>query len=457
MTMLCIRNGLVLDPPSGLSAMQDVWIKDGKILHITDQKNMRSHYETNGEVRYLEAFGKWVVPGLIDLHVHLREPGFEHKETIETGTRAAARGGFTTVCCMPNTRPSIDCMSTVEWVDRRAKAAGKVKVLAAAAITKEQKGENLVDLAELVSSDTVSQALLGKGICAQTEDGRTVMDAGLMRRAMVQAAERGVPIFSHAEEETLAGGCIHDGEIAAQFGVKGIPSEAEEIIVSRDLLLARATGCQIHFCHVSTAGSVELIRTAKESGLAVTAETAPHYIALDETSLVATREDGTRDLDPNKKMNPPLRAARDREALIQGIQDGTIDAIATDHAPHTREEKEKGIVDAPFGVTGLETSFAVSYTELVRTGVLSPLDLVRIMSTTPARILGLDRGSIQEGKAADLAIIDVTQPWIIHGDDLVSKGKNTAFEGRQVYGQVVVTIAEGEIIYDRSTALADQR
>lgn len=457
MTILCIRNGLVLDPDSGLSAMQDVWIKDGKILQITDQKNLRSQYETKEEVRYLEAFGKWVVPGLIDLHVHLREPGFEHKETIETGTKAAARGGFTTVCCMPNTRPVIDSKATVEQVDRQAKAAGKVKVLAAGAITKEQKGETLVDLAELVSADTVSQVLLGRGICAQTEDGRTVMDAGLMHRAMEQAAERGVPIFSHAEEETLAGGCIHDGEIAAQFGMKGIPSEAEEIIVSRDLLLARATGCQLHFCHVSTAGSVELIRAAKESGLAVTAETAPHYLALDETSLVATREDGTRYLDPNKKMNPPLRAAKDREALIQGIQDGTIDAIATDHAPHTREEKEKGIVDAPFGVTGLETSFAVSYTELVRTGVLSPLDLVRIMSTTPARILGLDRGSIQPGKVADLAIIDVTQPWVIHGEDLVSKGKNTAFEGRRVYGQVVVTIAEGEIIYDRSTALADQR
>lgn len=457
MTILCIRNGLVLDPDSGLSAMQDVWIKDGKILQITDQKNMRSQYETYGEVCHLEAFGKWVVPGLIDLHVHLREPGFEHKETIETGTKAAARGGFTTVCCMPNTSPVIDSKATVEQVDRQAKAASKVKVLAAGAITKEQKGETLVDLAELVSADTVSQVLLGRGICAQTEDGRTVMDAGLMRRAMEQAAERSVPIFSHAEEETLVGGCIHDGEIAAQFGMKGIPSEAEEIIVSRDLLLAGATGCQLHFCHVSTAGSVELIRAAKESGLAVTAETAPHYLALDETSLVATREDGTRFLDPNKKMNPPLRAAKDREALIQGIQDGTIDAIATDHAPHTREEKEKGIVDAPFGVTGLETSFAVSYTELVRTGVLSPLDLVRIMSTTPARILGLDRGSIQPGKVADLAIIDVTQPWVIHGEDLVSKGKNTAFEGRQVYGQVVVTIAEGEIIYDRSTALADQR
>lgn len=456
MTLRCIRNGLVLDPPTGLSAMRDVWIKDGRILHVTDQKSLRAQYEGAGEVQYLEAFGMWVVPGLIDLHVHLREPGFEQKETIETGTRAAARGGFTTVCCMPNTRPAIDSRETVEFVDTQAKAAGGVRVLAAAAITRGQEGDTLVDLEELVAADTLCRRLLGRGISAQTEDGRTVMDAGLMHRAMEQAAERGVPIFSHAEEESLTGGCIHQGEIAARFGVRGIPSEAEEIIVSRDLMLAKATGCQLHFCHVSTAGSVDLIRQAKGAGLAVTAETAPHYIALDETSLVSVGEDGTLSLDPNKKMNPPLRSAQDRAALIQGLTDGTIDAIATDHAPHTREEKDRGILDAPFGVTGLETSFAVSYTELVKAGILSPLDLIRVMSTAPARILGLDRGSIQEGKSADLAIIDVAHPWVIHGRDLVSKGKNTAFEGRQVYGQVVATMAEGELIYDRSTARADQ-
>jgi dihydroorotase len=414
---LYISNGLIVDPVNKLSSLGSLVIEDGIIREISLYQNGRPGPETatppEGAV-ILDAGGKWVVPGLIDIHVHLREPGFEHKEDIASGCAGAAKGGFTTICCMPNTEPVIDSSYVVLMIDSRAKEGNGVQVLSIGAMTKGQEGKELADYEAMVRTGTNSALLAGRGICGVSEDGKTVADGELMRAAMKRAKELDLTVFSHAEPESE--------------------------IVERDLSMAEAVGCKLHFCHVSEKRSIELIREAKDRGVPVTAETAPHYFALSGGDVKG---------DPNKKMNPPLRRAEDVEAVRQALKDGTIDVIATDHAPHHEREKGVPFEEAPNGVIGLETSFAVSYTELVKTGILSPLELISKMSTKPAEILRIDRGSLWVGKTADLAIIDVERGYEIDPEDFASKSKNTPFAGKQVFGQILYTIVGGKVVFAR--------
>ncbi|MBR0598783.1 dihydroorotase [Sinanaerobacter chloroacetimidivorans] len=411
---LYISNGFIVDPSSNRQGIGTLVIEDGIISEILMQEGLSElNFQIDHQVdQWVDAEGKWVVPGLIDLHVHLREPGFEYKEDIASGCRSAARGGITTLCCMPNTKPAIDREEVVKFLYKRAKRANGVQILGVGAITKGQAGKELADYEGMLNCKTTDSTLFGKGICALSEDGKTVEDADLMREAMQEAKKYGLPIFSHAEPE------------------------AE--IVERDLKLAAETGCRLHFCHISKKESVALIREAKKSNGNITAETAPHYFTMDESMTGR---------DPNKKMNPPLREKENVAAILEGIKDGTLDIIATDHAPHHSREKELPFEEAPFGVVGLETSFSVSYTALVKSGILTPLELMRRMSTKPAEIVGIERGSLQPGKAADLAMIDVNREYEIKPEDFLSKGRNSAFIGKKVFGRIACTIIGGRILW----------
>lgn len=420
----CIKNGLIINPKTRMEEVNDLWIKDGKVVYIG-----KEYSEEANEV--IDATGKWVVPGLIDLHVHFRAPGYEHKEDIESGTKAAAKGGFTTVCCMPNTNPVIDNECVVEYINSMAAKANGVNVLPLGAITKGQQGETLADIGKMKEH----------GICALSEDGKTVMDSGLMKKAMAYAKPFNLPIFSHTEDRTLTGGAMNAGENAQLFGIKGIPREAEEIIVARDILLAKYTGTPLHLCHISTEGSLEIIRFAKAQGVNVTAETAPHYFILDDSIL--------GDYDTNKKMSPPLRTTKDVEAMKRAIVDGTIDVIATDHAPHHYDEKNVEFEKAPFGIVGLETSFGLSYTHLVKTGLISPMALIEKMSTKPAEILGIDKGDVSVGKTADITILDPEVTYTIDESTFAGKSKNSPFIGMTVQGEVSHTLASGKVIYQK--------
>ena len=422
---LFIRNGLIVDPENNLCSTGDLIIEDGIIQEINlyssrgtklnnKQNQKNSDHDTNEDI-YIDASGKWIVPGLIDLHVHLREPGFEYKEDIESGCRSAAAGGVTTICCMPNTDPAIDCPKTVRFIDEKAETSNGVQVLSIGAVTKGQEGKELADYDGMLSVKSKSAEMTGKGISGISEDGKTVIDEALMLAAMRKAKELGLTFFSHAEPEAD--------------------------IVKRDIALSEATGCKLHFCHISEKESIDQIRSAKERGLPITAETAPHYFSLSRSDVKG---------DTNKKMNPPLREKEDLEAVIHGLADGTIDAIATDHAPHHEKEKSLPFEDAPNGVIGLETSFSIGYTKLVKTGLLSPMELISKMSTKPAEILGIDRGNIWLGKPADLAIIDVEREYEISPDQFASKGKNSPFLGEKVFGQVLYTIINGKIIWENT-------
>lgn len=418
---ILVRNGLILDPDMNLQEVGDLWIEDGKVAGIRTASVSEGKMQDSEADTILDAAGKWVVPGLIDLHVHFRDPGFDYKEDINSGCKAAARGGFTTVCCMPNTKPVIDCTDIVKYIDDKAKKANGVNVLSVGSITQGQKGEILADIKGMAGLSTKSTELMGKGICAVSEDGRSVMNAKLMLEGIVEARANGLMVFAHTEDETLAGTKI-----------------GEELFVARDIMLAKEAEAPIHLCHISTKGSLEMIRRAKAEGLQVTAETGPHYFVYDKTSV---------NNDGNKKMNPPLRDAEDVEAVIEALKDGTLDAIATDHAPHSSEEKDQGYEKAMNGVVGLETSFAVSYTTLVKTGLLTPLELIDKMSCKPAEILGADRGTLAVGKNADLAIIDIQNEFDIKAEDFQSKSKNSPFLGLKVYGKVEYTLVDGKIIY----------
>lgn len=420
---ICIKNGLIINPKTKMEEVNDLWIEDGKVSYIGKCD------EVADEV--IDASGKWVVPGLIDLHVHFRAPGFEHKEDIESGSRAAAKGGFTTVCCMPNTNPVIDNECVVEYIHAMASRACGVNVLPVGAITKGQMGETLADIGKMKEH----------GICALSEDGKTVMDSGLMKKAMSYAKPFDLVILDHTEDKQLTGGAMNAGENAQLFGIKGIPREAEEIIVARDILLAKYTGCKLHLCHISTEGSLEIIRFAKAQGILVTAETAPHYFTLDDSIL--------GDYDTNKKMSPPLRTKKDVEAIKRALQDGTLDVIATDHAPHHYDEKNVEFEKAPFGIVGLETSFGLSYSQLVKTGLISRMNLIEKMSTKPAEILGIDKGDISVGKCADITILDPEATYEVTKDTFAGKSKNSPFIGMTLQGEVVYTIVAGKKVYER--------
>lgn len=420
---ICIQNGLIINPKTQMEQVSDLWIEDGKVSYIGHQD------EIADEV--IDAKGKWVVPGLIDLHVHFRAPGFEHKEDIESGAKAAAKGGFTTVCCMPNTNPVIDNECVVEYIHAMARKANGVNVLPIGAVTKGQQGETLADIGKMKEH----------GICAISEDGKTVMDSGLMKKAMSYAKPFDLVMMSHTEDANLRGGAMNAGEHAQLFGIKGIPREAEEIIVARDILLAKYTGCKLHLCHISTEGSLEIIRFAKAQGVQVTAETAPHYFTLDDSIL--------GDYDTNKKMSPPLRTKKDVEAIKAALVDGTLDVIATDHAPHHYDEKNVEFEKAPFGIVGLETSFGLSYVQLYKSGLLSKMQLIEKMSTKPAEILGIDKGDLSVGKVADITIIDPDATYTVTKDTFAGKSKNSPFIGMTLQGEVLCTMVAGKKVYEK--------
>lgn len=422
---LLIKNGRVIDPKENRDGIFNILVEDGIIVEVGQDLNEEAD-------TVIDATDKWVVPGLIDVHVHLREPGFEHKETIETGSRAAARGGFTTICCMPNTNPPIDNSEIVEYVNSQAKKAGIINVLPIGAITKGQNGTELTKMDEMLEA----------GICAVSDDGKSVMDAGLLKKAMIEAKRYGLPMLSHCEDMTLAGGSMNEGANSQRLGIKGIGNDAEDIITARDIILAKHTGAKLHLCHVSTAMSLDIIRFAKSMGANITAETAPHYFAL--------TDDQVESHDANSKMSPPLRSKEDREAMKRALQDNTIDMIATDHAPHHYDEKNVAFEKAPFGIVGLETSFAISYTELVETGLLTPMNLIEKMSTNPAQLMGIDKGTLAEGKIADIAIINPGKSYTIDPNELVSKSKNTPFGGKTVKGKIEYTIVNGNIVFNEN-------
>ena len=420
---LLIKNGRVIDPTENRDGVFDILIKDGIVAEIGE--NLTAKADT-----IIDAANKWVVPGLIDVHVHLREPGFEHKETIETGSKSAARGGFTTICCMPNTKPSIDTPETVEYIKNKAKEAGIVNVLPVGAITVGQEGKELTDMKKLVEA----------GICAVSDDGRSVMNAKVLKEAMEYTKQFNIPMLSHCEDMSLMGGSMNEGENSKLFGLKGIGNEAEDIITARDIILANTTGVRLHLCHVSTELSLEIIRFAKLLGANITAETAPHYFALTDDRV-------GKEQDTNAKMSPPLRTKKDQEAMKKALKDNTIDIIATDHAPHHADEKNVDFEKAPFGIVGLETSFALSYTNLVDAKILTPMQLIEKMSTNPAKLLGIDKGTIAKGKAADIAIIDPSEKYTINPEEFVSKSKNTPFGDTIVKGQIHYTIVNGKVVY----------
>lgn len=423
MTIL-IRNGHVVDPLTGRDGRFHVLIEDGRIKKVSEVID-----EKADEV--IDVEGCYVMPGLIDLHVHLRDPGFEYKETLETGGKAAVKGGVTTVCAMPNTRPVIDDGEKVAAVHERAGREALSHVIQIGAVTKGQEGKELADIAGMARA----------GCHAVSEDGKSVMDASLYRRGMKAAREAGICVFAHCEDITMVeGGVMNADENARRLGLKGITNSVEDVIVARDILLAKETGVKLHLCHCSTADSVRMIRLAKEEGLPVTGEVCPHHFILCTDDI--SEDDG------NYKMNPPLRSRQDVEALRQGLKNGVIDVISTDHAPHSAEEKDKSMAQALFGIVGLETSAALTYTELVRPGIISIMDMAEKMSYHPARILGLeDKGSVSEGKAADIMIFDPEKKYCIDKNAFVSKGRNTPFDGYEVYGEVRYTFVDGKPVY----------
>lgn len=422
---ILIRNGHVVDPMTKRDGRFDILIGDGRIRKVAEI------IEDTAD-RVIDASGCYVMPGFIDLHVHLRDPGLEYKETLATGGRAAARGGVTTVCAMPNTKPVIDDGDKVMEVHRRAALECPVNVIQIGAVTKGQRGEELSDIAGMAAA----------GCHAISEDGKSVMNASLYRRGMKLAKENGISVFAHCEDITMVeGGVMNADENAERLGLKGITNSVEDVIAARDILLAKETGVRLHLCHCSTADSVKMIAAAKEEGLPVTGEVCPHHFVLTSNDIKAD--------DGNYKMNPPLRSKKDAEALREGLRNGIMDVIATDHAPHAALEKDRSMAQAAFGIVGLETSAALTYTYLVKTGILSILDMAEKMSYNPAKILGLmEKGSVSEGKAADVVIFDPCRTYRIDKETFLSKGRNTPFDGLEVSGEVMYTLVGGEVVYE---------
>ena len=403
--------------------MTDLLIRDGSIAEISPQISASADREIN-------AAGCFVMPGFIDLHVHLRDPGFEYKETVATGAAAAARGGFTTIVAMPNTKPAADNPDVIRYVHNKAQSTSKVNVLQAGAVTQKMAGEQLSDIEGMVQA----------GSPAISEDGKSVMNASLMQQAMRIANQLDIPVLSHCEEKTLLhGGVVNDDENAAKNGLPGISNLVENMIAVRDVMLAKDTGAKLHLCHCSTKESVEIVKLARERGVRISAEACPHHFTLSSDDMVPG--------DTNFKMNPPLRTREDVQALREGLRDGIIDVIATDHAPHSQSDKNDSMLRAPFGIIGLETAAALAYTELVLGGYLTPMQMAERMSFRPAQVLGLDKGSIEPGKPADIVIFDPEKTYEIHAADFASKSRNTPFHGRRVTGAVRATIAGGEVIY----------
>lgn len=418
-----IKNGHILNPATNMDEIADICIEDGIITKI--EKNIE---EDADEVILAE--GKYVMPGFIDLHVHFREPGFEYKETIKTGSRAAARGGFTSVCPMPNTNPVIDSKEMIEYLLQKEKTDSLIHIVPVGAVTKGQAGAELADI----------QGMADAGAKALSEDGKSVMDVLVYVEGMKKARENNLVVLAHCEDKNLVrGGVMNAGARAEELGLKGITNAVEDVIAARDIFLAQEAGAKLHLCHCSTKDSVSLIKMAKEQGYDVTGEVCPHHFTMCDEEILSD--------DGNYKMNPPLRSRADVLALKEGLRDGIIDVIATDHAPHSAEEKAKSIAEAPFGIVGLETAFALAVTELVKTGYLTPMQLVEKMSYNPAKVLGIDKGNLDVGKVADLVIADFDASYKIKADKFVSMGKNTPFDGKKVSGKILKTLVDGKMVY----------
>ncbi|GAA5415041.1 dihydroorotase [Paraliobacillus ryukyuensis] len=406
----------------------EVKIVDGYITEISET------VEATGQEEVLDGKGNIIAPGFVDVHVHLREPGGEAKETIQTGSAAAAKGGYTTIAAMPNTNPVPDNAETLEMINEKINQTGHVRVLPYAAITKGLKGETLSDMAELKAA----------GAFAFTDDGVGIQTADQMLQAMTQAATLNMSIVAHCEDNSLIHqGVMHDGEVSQKMNLNGIPSVCESVQIARDVLLAEATGCHYHVCHVSTKESVRVIRDAKRAGIHVTAEVTPHHLLLNETDIT--------EADPNVKMNPPLRSKADQQALLVGLLDGTIDFIATDHAPHTEAEKAKGMNQAPFGIVGLETAFALLHTHFVKTGVFTLKQLLDWLTIKPATVFGLSVGELAVGAKADITLLNVSDKWQIDKRAFSSKGTNTPFDQWQVVGKPLATLVSGKLVFKEGT------
>jgi dihydroorotase len=435
---LCLRGGRILDPARGIDRVQDLWIAGGRIAGLGEDAPAEVRSHPAAEV--IPVGGAVICPGLVDIHVHLREPGQEDRETIETGTLAAARGGFTTVACMPNTVPPLDERSRIEYVVRRARESGHARVLPVAAVTRGQMGEALTEIEELVES----------GATALSDDGKPVRNAEIMRRALELTRGLGIPVIQHAEDPDLKGdGVMHEGWTSTRLGMKGIPAAAESVMVARDALLAEMTGGHVHVAHVSAARSVEIIRRAKSRGIRMTAETAPHYLVLTDEAVEG--------YDTRTKMNPPLRGAKDREALLEGVVDGTIDCLATDHAPHTEIDKDNDFESAPFGIVGLETALGIYLKALVEPKHLSLPELLLRLTVNPLRVLGRPGGTLETGAEADVTVFDPARRWTVRSSEFASKGRNTPFEGWELRGRVLLTVLGGRITFKPEAAESSVR
>ena len=422
MTVL-LKNGKLIDYATMTDDYFDILIEDNKIKEISKNINKKAD-------KVIDCTDLFIIPGMIDMHCHLREPGFEQKETIETGMKSAVKGGFTTICPMPNTNPTCDSAFILQKIQNEAKRVGVCNVLPYASVTKGELGEELTDFEELKKA----------GAIAFSDDGMPVTRAKIMREALIEANRIGTFVASHCEEKELGKGAINAGKIADKLNVKGVMPEAETLMAAREVELAEINNVHAHVCHISAKETARLIRDAKKRGVKVTCETCPHYYSFTEEEVLNS---GT-----NAKMNPPLRKKDDMQEIIKAIQDGTIDCIITDHAPHTKEEKEVELEKAPNGIIGFETALAATVTNLVDKGYISYLDMVRLTSYNPAKILNLDKGSLQEGKIADITIFNPNEEYIYQKEDIVSKSKNTPFIGKKLKGKVNYTIVNGNIVYE---------
>ena len=418
-----LKNGTVIDYASNTNQKLDVLIENDIIVKLAENIDVQAD-------RVIDCTGYYIMPGMIDVHCHLREPGAEHKETIETGSKSAVCGGFTTICPMPNTNPTPDSAIVLEKILAEAKRVNLCHILPYSSVTKGEKGEELVDFEEQLKA----------GAIAFSDDGMPIENARMIREAMIKANELDTFIAEHCEEKSVAQGAINAGEVAEKLGVPGVLPEAEEIMAARDIVIAETNKLHTHICHISTETTVNMIRDAKKRGVNVTCETCPHYYSFTVQEVLNS--------GVNAKMNPPLREADDKLAIIEGLKDGTIDVIITDHAPHSEEEKARGLEKAPNGIIGFETALAATITNLVDKGHITYLDLVRLMSYNPAKLLGIDKGEITEGKIADITIFNPNEEYIYKKENIVSKSKNTPWIGKILKGKVKYTIVDGRIVYE---------